>query len=190
MSAMMPACAELLSAVVPKAVANSMARRQKPQIGASRYAISPHIAHINIEGFFAAVEQAQRPRFQGKPLLVGQRRVISASYEAKLLGISTGMPSNKLEHSAPGLSSSRAITLATPNTPSASLPSSRLSSRRRSRCSARFLFQFFGSALLDCDFPDTLRRVQLEILKQTGLSVSIGAAKQSCRGSSLSLRTP
>src|SRR6266404_381545 len=39
-----------------------------------------------------------------------------------------------------------------------------------------FFLNFFGSSLLQQDFPGTLRRLQLEILKLTGLSVSIGAA--------------
>src|SRR5258706_4286214 len=39
-----------------------------------------------------------------------------------------------------------------------------------------FYLNFFGSPLLPPDFPGTLRRLQLEILKLTGLSVSIGAA--------------
>ena len=178
MSAMIPACAELLSAVVPQAVANSTARRQKPRIGASRYAITPHIAHINIDGFFAAVEQAQRPRFQGKPLLVGQRRVISASYEAKLLGITTGMSIEQARALC-----SNAVVLAG-NYARYAEYAERLFAILKTFTPAvdpdaqlGFYFNFFGSALLDCDFPDTLRRVQLEILKQTGLSVSIGAAK-------------
>jgi nucleotidyltransferase/DNA polymerase involved in DNA repair len=39
-----------------------------------------------------------------------------------------------------------------------------------------FHLNFFGSPLLQQDFPGTLRRLQLEILKLLGVSVSIGAA--------------
>jgi len=39
-----------------------------------------------------------------------------------------------------------------------------------------FYLNFFGFPLLQHDFPGTLRRLQLEILKLTGLSISIGAA--------------
>ncbi len=39
-----------------------------------------------------------------------------------------------------------------------------------------FFLNFFGSPLLQQDFPGTLRRLQLEILKLTGVNVSIGAA--------------
>jgi DNA polymerase-4 len=178
MSAMMPARAELPSTAVLQSVANSMARLQKPQTGASRYTIAPHIAHINIDGFFAAVEQAQRPRFQGKPLLVAQQRVISASYEAKLLGISTGMSIEQARVLCPNAIvlagnyaryaeyAERLFAILKTFTPAVD-PDAQLG----------FYLNFFGSALLDCDFPNALRRVQLEVLKQTGLSVSIGAAK-------------
>src|SRR5260221_1776786 len=39
-----------------------------------------------------------------------------------------------------------------------------------------FFLNFFGSPLLQQDFPGILRRLQLEILKLTGVNVSIGAA--------------
>ena len=40
-----------------------------------------------------------------------------------------------------------------------------------------FFLNFFGSPYLETDFPGTLRRLQLEILKQTALPISIGAAR-------------
>ena len=40
-----------------------------------------------------------------------------------------------------------------------------------------FYLNFFGSALLRHDFPGTLRRLQLAILKHTSVNVSVGAAK-------------
>src|SRR5260221_5627048 len=39
-----------------------------------------------------------------------------------------------------------------------------------------FFLNFFGSPLLQQETPGTLRRLQLEILKLTGVNVSIGAA--------------
>ncbi|MBU1087208.1 MAG: DNA polymerase IV [Candidatus Omnitrophica bacterium] len=57
----------------------------------------PKILHIDMDAFFASVEQAYNPRLKGKPLIVGgradkQRTVVcAASYEAKALGIDSGM---------------------------------------------------------------------------------------------------
>lgn len=55
------------------------------------------ILHIDMDAFFASVEQAHNPRLKGKPLIVGGRPdkkrtvVCAASYEAKALGIDSGM---------------------------------------------------------------------------------------------------
>ena len=55
------------------------------------------IMHIDMDAFFASVEQAINPSLKGKPLIVGSRAnkyhtvVCAASYEAKRLGIDSGM---------------------------------------------------------------------------------------------------
>jgi DNA polymerase-4 len=57
------------------------------------------ILHIDMDAFFASIEQAINPRLKGKPLIVGSRNnrmhtvVCAASYEAKACGIDSGMPS-------------------------------------------------------------------------------------------------
>jgi len=57
------------------------------------------IAHIDMDAFFASIEQAINPRLAGKPLIVGSRNnrlhtvVCAASYQAKALGIDSGMNS-------------------------------------------------------------------------------------------------
>lgn len=59
--------------------------------------IERKILHIDMDAFFASVEQAHNPRLKGKPLIVGGRPdkkrtvVCAASYEAKALGIDSGM---------------------------------------------------------------------------------------------------
>ena len=57
------------------------------------------ILHIDMDAFFASIEQAINPRLKGKPLIVGSRAdkmhtvVCAASYEAKAFGIGSGMSS-------------------------------------------------------------------------------------------------
>jgi DNA polymerase-4 len=57
------------------------------------------ILHVDMDAFFASIEQAINPRLKGKPLIVGSRAdkmhtvVCAASYEAKAFGIDSGMPS-------------------------------------------------------------------------------------------------
>ena len=67
------------------------------------------ILHIDMDAFFASIEQAVNPRLKGKPLIVGSRNnkmhtvVCAASYEAKALGIGSGMSSLEAFKICPGL---------------------------------------------------------------------------------------
>lgn len=51
------------------------------------------ILHIDGDAFFASCEQALNPALRGKPVITGKERgiVSAASYEAKRLGVKTGM---------------------------------------------------------------------------------------------------
>ena len=58
------------------------------------------IVHIDIDAFFAAVEELINPSLKGKPVIVGglphERGVAStASYEARRYGVHSGMPLRK-----------------------------------------------------------------------------------------------
>ena len=52
---------------------------------------------IDMDAFFASVEQARRPELRGRPVIVGGRAesrgvVSTASYEARACGVRTAMP--------------------------------------------------------------------------------------------------
>jgi DNA polymerase-4 len=56
----------------------------------------PMIMHIDLNSCFATVEQQARPMLRGRPVAIANRRtehtsIVTASYEAKALGVSLGM---------------------------------------------------------------------------------------------------
>lgn len=72
------------------------------------------ILHIDMDSFFASIEQAINPRLKDKPLIVGSRGskmhtvVCAASYAAKALGIHSGMSSRDAFTICPNLEFVRA----------------------------------------------------------------------------------
>jgi DNA polymerase-4 len=49
------------------------------------------VLHVDIDAFFAAIEQQRDPRLKGKPVIVGAGVIASCSYEARRFGLKAGM---------------------------------------------------------------------------------------------------
>src|SRR6266849_1819035 len=128
---------------------------------------APCIVHVDVDAFFASVEQVLDSHLRGKPVLVGRGVVAAASYEAKARGVKTAMTfrhalelcpnaivvPGQYEHYADFAERIRRILETfTPAVEAAALDD--------------FYLDFTGTGRLYPDFPATLRRLQRRVLDE------------------------
>src|SRR5439155_13188000 len=61
------------------------------------------VLHVDIDAFFAAIEQQRDPRLEGRPVIVGAGVIASCSYEARAFGLRAGMALSEAKRLCPGV---------------------------------------------------------------------------------------
>jgi len=59
------------------------------------------VLHVDIDAFFASIEQQRDPRLAGRPVIVGAGVIASCSYEARAFGLKAGMPLSEARRLCP-----------------------------------------------------------------------------------------
>ena len=141
------------------------------------------ILHVDLDAFFAAVEQRDRPELRGKPVVVGgggpnDRGVVSAaSYEARKFGVRSAMPLRTAAALCP-----QAVFLPVDGRKYAQASEQVMAILRR--FSPRIEQLSIDEAFLDVTGTEALfgsgeevgRRIKQAVRDETGLTVSVGVA--------------
>jgi len=145
--------------------------KRKPVIPSA----SPLTLHVDVDAFFASVEQVRIPRLRGRAVLVGTGVIASCSYEARRFGCTAGMPLRQARRLCPA-----AVVL------DGDYPTYRCFAEhvwdvcRRYTCGLEtYLDEAYGDAtgmpMLRRAGPEALgRRLQEDVAREVGLPVSVG----------------
>lgn len=140
------------------------------------------ILHVDMDAFFAAVEQRDRPELRGKPVVIGsdphERGIVcTASYEARPFGVHSAMPSREAcrlcpqaiflppDHRKYSAESAKVFAIFDRYTPFVEGLS----------CDEAFL-DVTGSRRLFGDAVTIAKRVRADIHNELGLTASVGVA--------------
>ena len=139
--------------------------------------------HVDLDAFFASVEQLDHPEYRGKPVIVGglpqdRRSVVStASYEARQYGVHSAMPTSQALRLCPNGIFVRCRMERYHEKSEEVMNIFREYSPDIQQISVDEAFiDLTGTEILFGPPEETARRLKAEVFEKTGLTVSVGLA--------------
>ena len=139
--------------------------------------------HVDLDAFFASVEQLEHPEYRGKPVIVGgkpgdRRSVVStASYEARKFGVHSAMPTAKAYELCPhGIYVHGNMKLYSEYSRRVMEIFSQYSPDVHQVSIDEAFLDMTGTQRLFGDPVDTARKLKAQVKAETGLTVSVGIA--------------
>ena len=132
------------------------------------------VLHVDIDAFFASVEQLQDPRLRGRPVIVGNGVIASCSYEARKFGCYAGQPLSEARRMCPKvviLDGCEAVYAAFARRTFALC--AELTPNLETFLDEAFL-ELTGTELLHGDLLARARRLQETVRHEVGLPVTVG----------------
>ena len=133
--------------------------------------MSHPILHADVDAFFVAVEQRDRPELRGKPVLVGGGVVMAASYEARAFGVRGGMGGGRARALCPGA-------IVVPPRFDAYLEASRAVFAAFRSCASEVEGRSLEEAFIHlrgCPDPEEVgARIRARVARDVGLTVTVG----------------
>jgi len=134
------------------------------------------ILHVDIDAFFAQVEQLRYPPLRGRPVIVGAGVIASCSYEARRHGLKAGMALSEARRRCPGV----VVLEGAAGTYRCFAEAIFEQCRHVSGAVETYLDEAYldlaGTELYHGDFTAAAARLKEGVRRATGLTVSVGLA--------------
>ena len=139
------------------------------------------ILHADMDAFYAAIEQRDRPELRGKPVIIGgfgPRQVVStASYEARKFGVHSAMPGRKAKQLCPdGIFVTPRIDVYAEVSGQIQAVFEQFTDQVEPLSLDEAFLDVTGSRALFGDGRTIAERIKREVRERTGLAVSVGVA--------------